>query len=39
MPWPYAWAWRIAHRLGVPIVRDVEPESLGFQLPVPGRRR
>ena len=38
VPFPYAWAWRIARRLGVPIVRDVEPENFGFALPVPGRR-
>jgi hypothetical protein len=37
VPWPYAWAWRIARRLGVPLVRDVKPEKLRFQLPVPGR--
>ena len=38
VPFPYAWAWRIAHRLGVPLIRDVEPEKLSFSLPVPGRR-
>jgi hypothetical protein len=37
VPWPYAWAWRIARRLGVPLVRSIEPEQLGFELPVPGR--
>jgi hypothetical protein len=38
IPWPYAWAWRIARLLKVPIVRSVEPETLGFSVPVPGRR-
>jgi len=38
IPWPYAWAWRIARLLKVPIVRSVEPEHFGFELPVPGRR-
>ena len=37
VPFPYAWAWRIARRLGVPLVRSVEPETLGFEVPVPGR--
>ncbi len=37
VPFPYAWTWRIAHRLGVPLVRDVEPEKLSFQFGVPGR--
>jgi hypothetical protein len=27
VPWPYAWTYRLARRLGVPIVRDV-PETL-----------
>jgi hypothetical protein len=38
IPFPYAWAWRIARLLKVPIVRSVEPEKLGFTVPVPGRR-
>jgi hypothetical protein len=37
VPFPYAWAWRIARRLGVPLVRSVEPEHLSVKLPVPGR--
>jgi hypothetical protein len=37
VPFPYAWAWRIARRLGVPLVRSVEPEKLSFEVPVPGR--
>lgn len=38
VPFPYAWAWRIARRLGVPLVRSAEPEKLSFAVRVPGRR-
>ena len=37
VPWPYAWTWRLAHKLGVPLVRSVEPEKLSFSVPVPRR--
>ena len=37
VPFPYAWAWRIARALRVPLVRSLEPERIGFELPVPGR--
>lgn len=37
IPWPAAWAWRIARLLGVPLVRSIEPESVGFSVPVPRR--
>ena len=37
VPFPYAWAYRIARRLGVPLVSTLEPEQLSFELPVPGR--
>jgi len=37
VPWPYAWAWRIARRLGVPLVRSFEPENVGFEVGVPRR--
>ena len=36
-PFPYALAYRIARRLGVPIIADVEPERLRLAIPVPGR--
>ena len=39
VPWPYAWSYRIARRLGVPLVRAVEPEKLSFEVPVPRRSR
>lgn len=37
VPFPYAWAYRIARRLGVPLVRDLEPEKAGFEVGVPRR--
>ncbi len=36
VPFPYAWAYRIAHRLGVPLVSSVDPEDISFEVPVPG---
>ena len=36
VPFPYAWGYRIAHRLNVPIVSDVDPEDLSFSVPIPG---
>ena len=32
VPFPYAWGYRLARRLGVPLVSDVEPSDLGFQV-------
>jgi hypothetical protein len=37
IPWPYAWSYRIARRLGVPLVRSVDPEKLSFEVPIPRR--
>lgn len=37
VPWPYAWSYRIARRLGVPLVSDVDPEKLSFEVKVPRR--
>jgi hypothetical protein len=39
VPWPYAWTWRLARLLKVPLVRSVEPEHLSFSVPVPRRSR
>ena len=33
VPMPYAWAYRVARRLGVPLVRGYEPEKVGFAVP------
>ena len=35
VPWPYAWAYRIARKLGVPLVSALEPEHFRFELGVP----
>ena len=35
VPFPYAWAYRIARRLGVPIVRSVEPDDVSFAVSLP----
>jgi hypothetical protein len=39
VPWPYAWTYRLARKLGVPIVRDV-PERLepGWRIGKPARK-
>ena len=37
IPFPYAWAYRIARRLRVPLVREIEPDRVGFEVGVPGR--
>jgi hypothetical protein len=39
VPWPYAWSYRVARKLGVPLVRSYEPEQVGFSVPVPRRSR
>ena len=38
VPFPWAWAIRIARRLGVPLISSVEPESIRFQVGLPGTR-
>ena len=40
VPVPFIWAWaiRLARRLRVPLISDVEPESFRFHVPVPGAR-
>ena len=37
IPFPYAWAYRIARRLGVPLISDRDPERLNLEVPIPGR--
>jgi hypothetical protein len=41
VPWPYAWSYRLARRLGLPLVSDVDPERVSFGLALPrgGSRR
>ena len=36
VPFPYAWAYRLAHRLRIPLVSSVDPEDVSFSVPVPG---
>ncbi len=37
VPSPYAWAYRVARALGVPLVRSFEPEQASFEIAVPRR--
>ena len=39
VPWPYAWTYRLARKLGVPVVRSV-PESIepGWRVGKPPRK-
>lgn len=37
VPWPYAWAYRVARKLGVPLIKAYEPERAGFEVGVPRR--
>lgn len=37
VPFPYAWAYRVARLLHVPLVSSLEPERLNFSVPIPGR--
>ena len=41
VPWPYAWTYRLARLLGVPVVSDLDPERVrfGFGLPRGGSSR
>jgi hypothetical protein len=38
IPFPYAWVYRLARALKVPVVRSLRPEDAQFEVPVPGRR-
>jgi hypothetical protein len=37
VPFPYAWAYRIARRLHVPLVSSFDPERFEANVPIPGR--
>jgi hypothetical protein len=37
VPFPYAWTYRLARLLHVPLVSSVDPERLRLRLPIPGR--
>jgi hypothetical protein len=36
VPFPYAWSYRLARLLRVPVVRSLDPEGLRFEVRVPG---
>ncbi|HEX5913443.1 MAG TPA: calcium-binding protein [Rubrobacter sp.] len=36
VPFFYAWGYRLARRLGLPVASTLDPEDLNFDLPVPG---
>lgn len=38
VPFPYAWAYRLARRLDVPLVGALDPDRIRFELGVPGAR-
>ena len=35
VPWPAAWTYRLARRLGVPLVSDIDHDRIAFQVPLP----
>ena len=35
VPWPYAWGYRIARRLGLPLASTLDPEDVALAVPVP----
>jgi hypothetical protein len=37
VPWPYAWSWRVARKLNIPLVRSLDPEGIRFSVGVPRR--
>jgi hypothetical protein len=37
VPFPFAWSYRLARMLGVPLISDLKPEWFSTELKVPGR--
>jgi hypothetical protein len=37
VPFPYAWAYRLARVLRVPLVSSINPERIQARFPIPGR--
>lgn len=35
VPWPYAWGYRLARRLGLPLASTLEPEDIRVSMAVP----
>lgn len=38
VPFPYAWAYRLSRRLGVPVISSHDPENLKLSVPLLNRR-
>jgi hypothetical protein len=36
VPFFYAWAYRLARRLGLPLASALDPEDMSVEMPVPG---
>lgn len=36
VPWPYAWGYRFARRLELPLARSIDPEDVRLSVPIPG---
>ncbi len=39
VPFVYAWAYRLARKLRVPFISDIDPEDISVAVPVPGLAR
>jgi hypothetical protein len=37
VPFAFAWAYRLARKLGVPLIKDLKPEHVAGEVKVPGR--
>jgi hypothetical protein len=37
IPFPWAWTYRLARALRVPVVRSLRPEDAELEIPLPGR--
>jgi hypothetical protein len=37
VPFPYAWAYRLARVLRVPLISSINPERIQARFPIPGR--
>lgn len=37
VPFTFAWTYRLARKLGVPLIKDIDPNALTGEMKVPGR--
>jgi hypothetical protein len=37
VPFPYAWSYRLARLLHVPLISSIDPERIKAEFPIPGR--